>query len=210
METTTLRRAVAGSRGLGPACLLVLSLTGCDRRPPEVAPETGEAVAQVAGPAAAELLRTLVGRLTQALEEGGAAHAVEFCAIEAIPHTRMVESRLEGRLGLKRTSFRYRNPDNAPDAGDEAALRYFEEAILTQGSAPAHYVQRASETEYRYYQPLFVGQICLQCHGDPGEMGEDVQRAVRARYPEDLATGYEAGQLRGAVRVTVPADRVEG
>jgi len=205
-----LRRGIALSQGVGLTCLLMLSAAGCDRGLPEVAPETGEAVAQVAGPAAAELLRTLVGRLTEALEEGGTAHAVEFCSVDAIPLTRMAEAGLEGGLGLKRTSFRYRNSENAPDPGDEAALRYFEEALLREGTAPSHYVQRASEAEYRYYQPLFVGQMCLQCHGDPVEMDAQVRQVLQTRYPGDLATGYEVGQLRGAVRVTVPVENVEG
>ncbi len=197
-------------RGVSLAALLVLPAFGCEKGLPQVTPEDGELVAGIAEPAAAELLRTLVGRLTQAIGEGGAPHAVEFCATEAIPLTRMVEAGLEGGLGLKRTSFRYRNPENAPDSGDEAALRYFEEAILAQGTAPAGYVQRASQTEYRYYKPLFVAEVCLQCHGKSEDVAEEVRQAIQSRYPGDLATGYEAGQLRGVVRITVPAERVEG
>jgi hypothetical protein len=36
---------------------------------------------------------------------------------------------------------------------------------------------------------------------DPG-----VRRVLSERYPEDLATGYEAGDFRGVVRVSIPAE----
>jgi hypothetical protein len=188
---------------LVPFCLLG---SGCDRGLPDVTPEEGERVATVGEPAAAELLRTLMGRLTSALEEGGASHAIEFCSNEAMPLTRMVEAGLGGGLSLKRTSFRYRNPENAPDEGDEAALLYFEHAILDQGDAPSGFVQRASAEELRYYRPLFVAEVCLRCHGDPEAMDPGVRRVLSERYPEDLAFGYEAGDFRGVVRVSVPAE----
>ena len=188
----------------------ILAASGCGEKLPEVTPEEGTRVVQVAEPAAGELMRTLVGRLTAAVEEGGAAHAVDFCALDAIPLTRLVEAGLEGDLGLKRTSFRYRNESNAPDEAEELALRYFEEQILAQGKAPPHYVQRVSEEELRYYKPLFVADFCLQCHGDPGTMDPQVRAKLEATYPGDLATGYKAGDFRGVVRVSVPANLVQG
>lgn len=191
---------------LGLALSGALTLGGCGEEGlPEVTPEEGARVAQVGEAAAGELLRTLVGRLTAAMEEGGAVHAVEFCSREAMPITRLVESGREGEVMLKRTSFRYRNPENAPDAAEELALRYFEDAVLAGGEQPSMYVQRASETELRYYQPLFLGEFCLQCHGDPEAMDPEVLAKIEASYPGDLATGYEAGDFRGVVRVSVPA-----
>jgi len=193
---------------LGLAVPGLLSLSGCREKAPDVTPEEGEMVVQIAEPAAGELLRTLVARVTAAVEEGGTAHGVEYCSLDAIPLTRLVEANLGGDLTLKRTSFRYRNPANAPDEAEEMALRYFEDAILADGNAPAHYVQRVSEEELRYYRPLFVGQFCLQCHGDPEAMDPETRAKLAAKYPGDLATGYEAGDFRGAVRVSVPASMV--
>jgi len=117
---------------------------------------------------------------------------------------------LAAGMAVKRTSFRYRNPSNAPDEAEEMALRYFEETLAEGGQAPSSYVQKVSDTEYRYYQPLFVGDVCLQCHGDPAAMDPAVRETLQAEYPRDLATGYEAGDFRGLVRVTVPAERIEG
>ena len=184
---------------------LTLTLLGCDAASPDLSPEAGEAVVRIAEPAAAELLQTLVGRLMAAMEEGGPTHAIEFCSSEALPLTRTVQAGLGEGLDLKRTSFRYRNPDNAPDEAEEAALLYFEVAIQDNGQAPSSYVQRISEEELRYYKPLFVGEPCLACHGASESMDPGVRRVLAERYPEDLATGYEAGAFRGLVRVSVPS-----
>lgn len=186
----------------------VFALAGCEKDDREVTPEKGELVSQVAESAASSLLRTLVGRLTGAMEEGGTLHAVQFCSGEAMPLTRSVEADLAEGMELKRTSFRYRNPENAPDPAEEMALRHFENALQEYGEAPSSYVQKVSEDAYRYYQPLFVGEVCLSCHGDPDAMDPAVVEALRERYPQDLAMGYEAGDFRGVVRVTVPADLV--
>jgi len=183
-------------------------VVGCGERLPEVTPEENARVVQVAEPAAGELMRTLLGRLDAALQEGGAAHAVEFCSVDAIPLTRLVEAGLGGGLSLKRTSFRYRNPDNAPDEAEEMALRYYEEEILAGREAPAHFVQRVSEEELRYYRPLFVAEFCLQCHGNRESMDPEVRAKLDAEYPGDLATGYEAGDFRGLVRVSVPVEAI--
>lgn len=196
-------------RLLGLAFSGILVASGCQEGLPDVTPEEGTRVVQIAEPAAGELMRTLVSRVTGAVEEGGAAHAVEFCSMDAIPITRLVEDGLEGDLALKRTSFRYRNEANAPDEAEELALRYFEEQMLAGGETPAHYVQRVSEEELRYYKPLFVAEFCLQCHGDPAAMDPEVKAKLEASYPGDLATGYKAGDFRGLVRVSVPAALVQ-
>ena len=190
----------------GLVFLFAFGVVACEAELPQVTSEESALVSQVAEPVAAELLRTLVGRLTTAVNEGGPAHAVTFCALDAIPLTRLIEAEAGRGMEVKRTSFRYRNPDNAPDVAEELALRYFEEAILAQGEAPDHFIQRVSGDELRYYQPLFVGEF----HGDPDSIEGEVREALGASYPTDLATGYEAGDFRGVVRVSVPKSLVEG
>jgi len=191
-----------------PFLLFSLFLAACEDRVPEVTPEEGDEVARIAGPVAGELLRTLVGRLTTAMEEGGPAHAVDFCSTEAIPLTQSVQSGFEEGTTLKRTSFRYRNPENAPDEAEAQALLYFEGVIEAGEAPPSSYVQRASKGEFRYYQPLFVNEFCLQCHGAGEAMTPEVRAALAEAYPEDLAMGYEAGDFRGVVRVSLPASRI--
>jgi hypothetical protein len=122
--------------------------------------------------------------------------------------TLSVQSSFSEGLSLKRTSYRYRNPLNAPDEAEEEALLFFEEAVLAGGTTPSSFVHQVSEEEYRYYQPLFLGEFCLQCHGSPEAMDPEVREALAQKYPGDLATGYEAGDFRGVVRVSVPASEL--
>jgi hypothetical protein len=191
------------------ALTLSIFLTACEEAgPPEISPEEGAYVAEVGGAAVGALQRALVGRLTAAMEEGGEIRAVEFCSTEGLTLTDSVEAalgaELEVGLELKRSSFRYRNPLNAPDSAEEAALRYFEDAVLAGGEPPSLYVQRVSDTEMRYYQPLFMGEFCLRCHGDPDVMDPGVLEVLDEAYPTDLAKGYSAGDFRGVVRVSMP------
>jgi uncharacterized protein (UPF0335 family) len=40
-------------------------------------------------------------------------------------------------------------------------------------------------------------------------MDPAVVEAIREMYPEDAATGYDVGDLRGLIRVGVSQDRIE-
>jgi hypothetical protein len=204
--------ASAGKARLRWAVLLATLLTAggaCTPEAPSLAPEIGTAVSELAEPVAADLMRTLVSHLTEALESGGPVAAVEFCSEEALPLTHGVAATVEEGFGLKRASFRVRNPLNTPDEAEELALLYFERAIVTDGEAPESFVQRMSESEYRYYRPLFVGEVCTGCHGPRSEMDSELLAILDERYPSDLATGYAPGDFRGVIRVSVPASAID-
>jgi hypothetical protein len=47
---------------------------------------------------------------------------------------------------------------------------------------------------------------CLACHGQ--DLAEPVSAAIEERYPEDQATGFVAGELRGAFLIEWPAPNV--
>jgi hypothetical protein len=147
--------------------------------------------------------------LLASIEEGGPVHAVEFCAGEALTLTDSVARGLGKGISLKRVSDRHRNPVNAPDAAEMQALRHFEDALAESGSLPEDWVQRTQGGELRYYRPLVIAPPCLSCHGDPEEMDPAVVEAIRELYPEDAATGYGVGDLRGLIRVGVSQDRIE-
>src|SRR5690606_15150126 len=108
-----------------------------------IAAEAGsnDAEAVAAGEAAAgTLTRELMGRVSSAIAQGGPAYAIDFCSEEALPLT----SALAGELGVrsKRTSARVRNPENAPDADEQAALAYCEREFEEGNPLPQHLVRR--------------------------------------------------------------------
>ncbi len=46
--------------------------------------------------------------------------------------------------------------------------------------------------------------ICKQCHG--ARIKPDVKARLQALYPEDEATGFKKGELRGIFWAKLPAD----
>jgi hypothetical protein len=189
---------------LGVARAATVASGGDAPAPP---PEATVAAARARADAAAEeLTKTLMERLTRALAEGGPEAAVRVCGDVAQDLTRTIGAR-EG-LALRRTALRVRNPANAPDAFErrwleraEAAMRAGEVAVplyeLTEGAAGAR--------ELRHLRPIvFPGGACTQCHGPEEAIPATVRRLLRARYPDDRATGFVPGDLRGAISVRVP------
>ena len=165
--------------------------------------DTAAAVSEVARPVATALVQTLGGNLMTAMEEDGPVGAMEFCNVQALPLTRQVAA--EQGMQVKRTSWRLRNPSNAPDELEVVALRHFE-PVRAADSEAEPWVQRDPDGGWRYYQPLPTAQACLNCHGSPEELAPGVADALARLYPEDEATGFEVGSLRGLLRVTVPTD----
>lgn len=192
------------------ACVLGVSVVaGSCGGPGRLDPERERRVVQVGEAAAQELAGGLIGELTAALDAGGPAGAIEFCATEAGPLTRAAqEARGEG-IVIKRTSSRVRNPANAPDPLERMALRHFESALAAGDPLPERMVQVVSDSVYRYYKPLVIAPLCVQCHGPRDALERAVRQALERRYPEDAATGYAPGDLRGLIRVSIPARIVD-
>lgn len=193
------------------ASLLVL-LVGCvDEAGDRADPSAGQSSAEVrseeeivalGNEVSAALIGELMGRVAAAIEEGGPAHAIDFCSTEALPRTAAVAD--AHGVELKRTSTRLRNPANAPDAYERAALEHFE-AEIEAGRAPPPYLVQRADGELRYYRPIIVAEPCTVCHGPRDALDPAVVEALDRRYPDDDATGYRPGDFRGLVRVSVPA-----
>jgi len=161
------------------------------------------AVSDVAAPVAGALTQTLGSNLTAAIADGGHVGAMEFCNVEAMPLTQQVME--EQGMEVKRTSWRVRNPSNAPDALETEALAHFASAAEA-GTQSTPWVQVDPSGGWRYYQPLPAGELCLSCHGGADQLAEGVQDALDRLYPQDEAVGFSAGELRGLLRISVPAD----
>ncbi len=49
---------------------------------------------------------------------------------------------------------------------------------------------------FRYVEARPTMELCLACHGS--ELGEPVKAVLAKHYPDDRATGFRVGDLRGA------------
>lgn len=132
----------------------------------------------------------LQARLQAAMKEGGPVEAIAVCRVEAPKLTGAVAA--EQRMRLGRTAARLRNPANAPRAWVEPWLATW--AGRPAREAPVEVVDLGGG-RLGVIAPIPTGPLCVTCHGKPGA---DLQAALRRAYPDDRATGFQAGDLRGA------------
>jgi mono/diheme cytochrome c family protein len=171
------------------------------------APLTEAAATEVGERAATAVMSHLMARVKKAMAEGGPEHAIDVCSEVALPLTAEIAKTQTRGVEVKRTSSRLRNPKNAPDALERLALDHFETA--DPAKLPAELVQKVDDG-FRYYRPIVVQPACLACHGDRAAMSPKVLSKLQERYPNDQATGYKAGDLRGIIRVSVPEAAGQG
>lgn len=179
----------------------ILSLAACgNKTDAQQEPETQD-IEQAR--AAADLLgKRLKGRLMAAMNNGGPEAAISVCAEEAQTISAAVSE--ETGFDVGRTSDRIRNSLNAPDDWESARLAEFRAALENAegGAVPesAEFVEQDGGQVFRYGRAITLDGPCTMCHGT------NVQPKIRAliaeRYPDDQATGFEPGELRGMFTVS--------
>ena len=191
------------------AFLFIFTLLGCTRGDNQVSQPTKEEadiVRPIGEEVSGKLLAALKKELVQGIQNEGLVGATRICNIRAMPLTQMLEVASEYPIHLRRTTFKYRNPDNAPDEFEELALKYYEKEAKGKEPLPKDYIQKIKTEDkvyYYYYKPLKVGALCLNCHGDPASMDPSLVNLLKERYPEDKAVNYSEGDFRGLVSIKV-------
>lgn len=194
------------TRRLPTQCAIVWLLSGGALYAGEPSP-----IADVAAPSPAagnaivqQFASELKGALERALAERGTVGAIDVCSVEA-PH---IAARLSRQFNAKvmRTATRVRNPANAPQRWQRAALTDFERRVSRGEKVETlEFFARRRDGSARYLRAIGTAPLCLACHGEM--IAPETQRALRARYPRDQATGFNVGDLRGAFSIEWPADR---
>jgi hypothetical protein len=173
--------------------LLISPLLFAQSVPQEIL-DTGERVSQ-------ELIQQLATKLKQEVSVNGLVKAAEFCNRNAMTLTEEVNlHQLEG-TSLKRISLKLRNAANTPSEDERRVLESMQK-MLKKGKLGAYLVEE-DERFYKYYKPLLIKkELCLACHGDLLKNPE-LNQFLSEHYPQDKATGYKMGDLRGAVLVKI-------
>lgn len=151
-----------------------------------------------------ELLATLMAEL----KVSGPWSAITVCAIKA---AELAKAHSGQDVSVRRVTLQPRNPANRPDAFEEGQLQLMAKKIAageTVGEVWQWYEGGGKQT-LRYLRPIFVGKLCLRCHGPRQDLDPEVRRLLAELYPQDQAVGYWLGDFRGAVSVTVHV-RAEG
>lgn len=190
------------------AALLLPILSGCNTTPDNTtATATPEPAWVLAARASATAVPPrLMAALSTAIETAGPANAIEVCK-EAAPRMAQAASAQSG-WQIRRVSLGNRNPKAVPDAWERQVLQDFDRAQKA-GAEPAKLERWGVVTENgqavrRYMRALPTQPLCIQCHGTAQQLGAGVAERLQQLYPQDHATGYTVGQIRGAMTLRQP------
>lgn len=158
---------------------------------------SGDNLAQ-AKTATASFGKALKSELVAAMQSGGPIAAIEVCNLKAPGIAEAVS--LEHGLDIYRVSLKNRNPENAPNDWQTRVLEEFEGrkagGETGENLAWSESVDVDGASEFRFMKAIPTGSVCLACHGET--LATPVAERISELYPEDKATGYSEGDIRGA------------
>jgi hypothetical protein len=186
-------------------CLLAVATSSLGGDPPNPPADT-DAQATGATVEGHRLIGELKGRLTAALTEAlrdGPVAAIAVCRIEA-PAIATGLSANGATVG--RATRKPRNPANLAAGWQAEALADFERRVADGSPLDgASWSRTLPDGRTAYAEPLVVQPLCVTCHGPVDAMPATLRETLAAQYPEDHATGYAVGDLRGIAWAELPA-----
>ncbi|MCM2371458.1 c-type heme family protein [Aporhodopirellula aestuarii] len=131
------------------------------------------------------LQQRLSGRLMEAMAQGPAA-AIQVCNQEAPKIATEVGEEFDVKIG--RVGVRLRNPNNTPPAWAKP---------LTDAKTQTPTFVTLSNQHVAALLPIKLQVQCLMCHGPSDQIAPIIQDQLARLYPDDQATGFSEGELRG-------------
>lgn len=165
----------------------------------EVNAQDKKALVEEAKGAVQALGGTLKGELQKAMKSGGPINALEVCNTRAPEIAAAVSA--DKNFQVSRVSLKNRNAEmGKANAWQVRVLEDFE-TRKKAGEAPAalaysEVVEQGDRQEFRFMKAIPTGTLCLTCHGT--NISPAIQSKLTELYPQDKATGYKEGDLRGA------------
>jgi hypothetical protein len=132
------------------------------------------------------LFQKLSGRLMEAMSQSGPAGAIRVCQVEAKAIASDVGK--EANVSIGRTGVRLRNASNTPPA-------WAQKLVADKTETPVFV--KLSNDHAAALLPIKLQAQCLMCHGPSEQLALDVKAELAKLYPQDHATGFCEGELRG-------------
>lgn len=178
-------------------CLLVCFLTGSTWAQTAALPDR-----EMESRKLAEEAQTRLGqKLKQALQLGGPVAAIGVCHLEAPAISR--EMLQQTGVKVRRTSQKVRNSNNTATEGERQILTDFQKRLQEDAASVPEFFKQHADGSSVYMRAIVAQPQCLVCHGN---VTSELQQVLHRMYPKDQATGYQAGELRGAFVVEWPAN----
>lgn len=186
------------------SCVMILA-SGCGRNdstelvrsvrvtPLKTLSPQQQAQKQLAIEAKDKLFGALLSELMASMSSKGPAKSIFVCKTRA-PEIAAEVSRETGvRIG--RTSFKLRNESNT---APEWAAGF----VHNKTEAPIEVA--LPDDELGVLLPIRLKSTCTLCHGTKDQVLPDVKAAIVSSYPQDEATGFSEGDIRGYFWIEVP------
>lgn len=161
-------------------------------------PETAKAV-----DAAKDFSMQLREALMAAMAQGGPTAGIRVCRDHA-PRIADAVSAKHG-VALGRIGVRTRQPTNRIDGWQRQVLDAW--AAQPADTAPSQWAPQvhhdADTNTLRWAKAIETEGTCLACHGS--NISDSTRAALDEFYPDDRATGFLLGSLRGLIWVEVPS-----
>jgi hypothetical protein len=149
----------------------------------------------------------LVAVLQEEIAKVGHEGAIGVCRDQAPAMARKASE--QSGWNVRRVSLRNRNPKAVPDAWERAALEDFDRRAAAKEPPArlerAEVVQENGVAVQRYMRALPTLELCTNCHGAADKLSPAVAAKLAELYPQDRATGYQVGDIRGAMTLRRPA-----
>jgi len=184
----------------------LIAFVGCHRQEVTQAPPSTQQPAQLesltevqqgqrsdAIAAKEKLFQSLLGALMTSIGENGIADSIHVCKTKAPELSESVGNAAGLKIG--RTSFSLRNSSNKPPAW---AVSFVNDRVEEEVNV------ELEDNGLGLLLPIRLLDACIKCHGDANSLDANVTKAIQSHYPDDEATGFATGDLRGYFWIEVP------
>lgn len=131
--------------------------------------------------------------LISSMKADGPVAALQVCNISAPAIAQQHEN---SPWQVSRSSLKVRNENNQADAWLQQVLKTFEQRKQNgEAISKMEYSEQRPDGWY-FVKAIPTGEPCLACHGS--NLKPAVQEKIAELYPNDQATGFKLGDIRGA------------
>ncbi len=138
-------------------------------------------------------MSNLKAELMKGVKEGGFANAINICQLKA---PKITDNFSTQGWSIKCVTVKPRNIHNQADEHEQQILALFADSIKKLKFFD-EWKDVENNKDYYYYKPIYIGKLCLKCHGDETKLDDKAVAALKEKYPEDNAINYNDGDLRG-------------
>lgn len=131
--------------------------------------------------------------LVTTMKSQGPVAAINVCNVSA---PAIAEQHSGDAYIISRTALKVRNPENQATAWQQDILKEFEQRLAEGTKMDSLDKVEQRDDGWYYIKAIGTGKPCLTCHGS--ELNPAVKAKLSELYPNDQATGFKLGDLRGA------------